>query len=193
MLSSLTPLKTAAAAAMGTGLLLTGGVAAAATGSLPGAAQDTARDMLAKVGVSVPGADEQAGGHTDQRGTSDSASGGQGGADHAQSGKGAQISDLAKGDATGVDKGALVSGTASDGHSQAGRHGSATAPDKPAQGGGDNARVDTPNKGGTDRPDSTSSNESGGTTTLPDAAHSGADTADGASGGQAKAGVKNAP
>src|SRR6185503_8713546 len=49
------PLKAAAVAATATGALLTGGVAVAATGALPGAAQDTARTMLGTVGVTVPG------------------------------------------------------------------------------------------------------------------------------------------
>ena len=43
-------LKAAAIAATATGALLTGGIAAASTGALPGAAQDTARNALAKVG-----------------------------------------------------------------------------------------------------------------------------------------------
>lgn len=68
--SPITPAKTALAAALGAGVLLTGGVAAAATGSLPGAAQDKASEMLTKVGVTVPGADENAAGNPDQRGKS---------------------------------------------------------------------------------------------------------------------------
>lgn len=50
-------LATAVLAAVGAGILITGGVAAAAGGKLPGAAQDTARDVLDVVGFEVPGAD----------------------------------------------------------------------------------------------------------------------------------------
>jgi hypothetical protein len=49
---------------------LGGGVAAAATGSLPGAAQSTARSMLGVVGVHVPGPNKHAGTHPDERGAS---------------------------------------------------------------------------------------------------------------------------
>src|SRR3954467_2508079 len=46
---------------------LSGGVAAAATGSLPGAAQSTAKSMLGALGVHVPGPNQHAGTHPDQR------------------------------------------------------------------------------------------------------------------------------
>ena len=49
---------------------LSGGVAAAATGSLPGAAQSTAKSMLGALGVHVPGPNQHAGTHPDQRGKS---------------------------------------------------------------------------------------------------------------------------
>lgn len=74
--------KTTAAATV---VLLGAGTAAAATGSLPGAAQGTASDMLSKVGISVPGnnndhanARGQSGDHpsSGDSGTSDSATGG---------------------------------------------------------------------------------------------------------------------
>lgn len=52
------------------------GVAAAATGSLPGAAQSTAKSMLGVLGVHVPGPSTAAGTHPDGRGQS--------GADHGQ-------------------------------------------------------------------------------------------------------------
>ena len=42
--------------------------AAAATGSLPGAAQDTAARVLAKIGIAVPGSDPPSGDHPDDRG-----------------------------------------------------------------------------------------------------------------------------
>jgi len=63
-------LKAAAVAATATGALLTGGVAVAATGALPGAAQDTARTMLGTVGVTVPGPADAAGTHPATRGKS---------------------------------------------------------------------------------------------------------------------------
>ena len=43
---------------------------AAAAGALPGAAQDTAAEALAKVGMSVPGANEHSGDHPNTRGSS---------------------------------------------------------------------------------------------------------------------------
>jgi hypothetical protein len=56
--------KTAAATTV---VLLGAGTAAAATGSLPGAAQSTASDMLSKIGVSVPGNNND---HANSRGQS---------------------------------------------------------------------------------------------------------------------------
>jgi hypothetical protein len=53
------------------GVVLFGsGMAAAATGELPGAAQSTAKSMLGVLGVHVPGPNAHAGTHPDQRGTS---------------------------------------------------------------------------------------------------------------------------
>jgi len=49
---------------------LGGGVAAAASGSLPGAAQSTAKSMLGALGVHVPGPNQHAGTHPDERGKS---------------------------------------------------------------------------------------------------------------------------
>ncbi len=63
--------KTTAAATV---VLLGAGTAAAATGALPGAAQGTASDMLSKVGISVPGNNND---HANTRGQS---------ADHTSSG-----------------------------------------------------------------------------------------------------------
>jgi hypothetical protein len=63
-------LKAAAVAAAATGALLTGGIAAASTGTLPGAAQDTAQTALAKVGVTVPGPADAAAEHPASRGRS---------------------------------------------------------------------------------------------------------------------------
>ncbi len=134
---SLVPVKAALAAAVTGGVLLTGGVAAAATGTLPGAAQDTARTILSHVGVSVPGADGSSAGHADQRGTStDGTTQGTGdqqattdqhGQGAGSQGKGAMISQLAKAQyATGHDRGVAVSAAASGGKSHAGdAHGQA--------------------------------------------------------------------
>ena len=70
MPSSLIPVRVAVAAGLGTGLLVAGGVGAAAAGVLPGAAQDTARTWLDTVGVEVPGPDAHSAGHADERGRS---------------------------------------------------------------------------------------------------------------------------
>lgn len=125
------------------GMLTTAGAAAAATGALPGAAQQTARDMLARVGVTVPGPDSHANGHADTRGNSnatqtstDQTSTDQATTDQARpsaqpssAGKGAEISGLARTTtATGVDKGAEISTLASGGKSQAGQHGTPSDP-----------------------------------------------------------------
>ncbi len=115
---------------------LFGGLAAA--NALPGAAQGVASDMLARVGVTVPGPNEHAGTHPDDRGastnhapSSDSVTTSDA-SDHSSNGQGATISDLAHTTtATGVDKGALISGVASDGQSQAGQHGQATTAGTP--------------------------------------------------------------
>jgi hypothetical protein len=102
---------------------VTSGLAAA--GTLPGAAQDIAANVLAKVGVSVPGANGHSAGHAGVRGRSADARGHQ--TDHSPSdagkGKGKTISSIATTTpATGVDKGSEISDTASDGTSQAGDH-----------------------------------------------------------------------
>jgi len=49
--------------------MLASGVAAAATGSLPGAAQQTAKTVLGTLGVHVPGPNAHAGNHPNERGT----------------------------------------------------------------------------------------------------------------------------
>jgi hypothetical protein len=193
---SLPPLKTMAAAALGTGLLLSGGVAAAATGSLPGAAQDTASDMLAKVGVTVPGANEHSAGHADERGKSETArtpdevsdsQGTSGASEQSEqpdaSSHGREVSELATTtDATGVDKGAEISALASDGKSRAGQQ----TDHKPGTT-GDDAATDT--HAGQARPDN-----AGGTQPSVETRHSdGSDTADDASGGHSTAGSTNRP
>ena len=136
----------------------------ASAGSLPGAAQDIASAMLAKVGISVPGPNEHAGTHPSVRGSSSDAS--------SDAVTRSDIAELATTtDLTGIDKGAAISGAASDGKSQAGQHGSAS---------GGSAPVDTPNNGGTGTADTASGGKSSGTS-----------TADAASGGASSAGSGN--
>jgi hypothetical protein len=144
---------------------LVGTTGLALAGTLPGAAQDVASEMLAKVGVTVPGTNSNAGDHPNTRGSS---------SEHttvttASSGKGAEISDLATSDLSGVEKGAAVSTAASGGKSQAGQ-------EHPA------AAADTPEAGGT----SVAETASGG------ASSAGTSEADEASGGHSSAGSANA-
>jgi hypothetical protein len=166
-------------------LACTAGLASA--GSLPGAAQDIASSMLAKVGISVPGPDEHAGTHPSVRGSSSDAS--------SDAVTRSDIAELATTtDLTGVDKGAAISSAASDGKSQAGQHGSAS---------GGSAPVDTPNSGGTGTADTASGGKSSQGTSTADAASGGAssagsgnassgeETADSASGGHSSAGSDN--
>jgi hypothetical protein len=163
------PLKIAAAAAMGTGVLLAGGLAPVASGSLPGAAQETAREMLSKFGVTVPGPDEHSSGHTDERGKSaeaKQAAGSEGGAEESadNQGKGDEVSELARNtDATGADKGAEISEFASEGRSHAGENGDGGSAGPPESAGSSagHAQVDTPNSGGTDRPEQASGGDGG--------------------------------
>lgn len=156
-------LRTAAAAVLGTGVLLTGGVAAAQVGSLPAPAQDTARAVLAKVGITVPGADEHAQGHADPRGASTDAPRGSGGGSEADApaekpsahaSHGVEVSKLARTtDSEGADKGAEISGVASAGN-HADAHGRPEAPGQPAGSSAAerHAQVTTPNTGGSDHP-----------------------------------------
>jgi hypothetical protein len=137
----------------------------AMAGSLPGAAQDIASAMLAKVGVSVPGPNGHAGTHPNVRGKSDVSS------DPVTR---SDIADLATTtELTGVDKGAAISSAASDGKSQAGKHGPASETSELAG---------TPNAGGT----GTADTASGG------ASSHGTSTANAASGGHSSAGSANA-
>lgn len=133
-------IKAAALAATAAGALLTGGVAAAATGTLPGAAQDKAQTVLGAVGVTVPGPNAAAGDHPATRGRSAQAPG------HtrptatataeaaaplattpapvttASPNHGQIVSDFAHTTTlTGRDKGAAISALASGGKSRAGR------------------------------------------------------------------------
>jgi hypothetical protein len=106
----------------------------ALAGTLPGAAQDVASEMLAKVGVDVPGPNDNAGTHPSVRGqsnVSNDASEDANTPEEAGSGsseKGAEISSLATTtDLKGVDMGAAISTLASGGQSQAGQNGQAAA------------------------------------------------------------------
>jgi hypothetical protein len=164
----------------------------ASAGALPGAAQDIASDMLAKVGVSVPGPDDNAREHPSGRGTS---------ADTPSSaGQGSEISELATTtELTGVEKGATISTAASEGKSQAGQHGPGSGARSASE-----ASVTTPNGGGTGTADMASDGKSStGTSTANTAsgghsaagsgnASSGQETADTASGGHSTAGSGNA-
>jgi hypothetical protein len=111
-------------------LTCTAGLALA--GTLPGAAQDVASEMLAKVGVDVPGPNDNAGTHPSVRGQSDVSDDSTNHVNRPEdagspgSGKGAEISTLATTtDLEGVDKGAAISTLASGGQSQAGQNGQA--------------------------------------------------------------------
>ena len=110
--SSILPRIEVASALAAATLAGTTGVALA--GGLPGAAQNVASSMLAKVGLSVPAGDGHADTHATVRsGLSDQAQG--------PASTGADISDLATTtDLTGVAKGAAVSTLASGGKSHAG-------------------------------------------------------------------------
>lgn len=142
MRSSLVSFKAGLAAAVGAGVLLTGGAAAAATGSLPAGAQTTAQSVLGSLGINVPGPNSQnANDHagqqqgqsadhvptptTDETATSqgeDQTTDDQSSTDPTDSqGQGSEISKLATTTTlTGVDKGAAISTQASGGKSQAG-------------------------------------------------------------------------
>lgn len=206
MLSRLTPFKAAAVAAVGTGVLVTGGIATAATGALPGAAQNTAHEMLGHVGVTVPGANEHSVGHADTRGSSaDHVPTDRGGAERASgseaahSGKGSVVSGMATSvHATGGAKGAAISDYASGGQSRAGEEHPGDASGRPAASGasGDHAQVDTPNSGGADHPESAGGNagaeHGGGQAPVDTPNGGGTGTADTASNGHSSAGTGTA-
>jgi hypothetical protein len=180
------------AAFVAAALACTAGLASA--GSLPGAAQEIASAMLAKVGVTVPGPNENAGTHPNERGGSTPSERG-GGSNPSSDTVRSDIADLATStELTGVDKGAAISSAASDGRSQAGQHGPASQT---------SAAVQTPNPGGTGTADTASGGASSQGTTTANAAsgsHSnagstnagdGQDTAHEASGGHSSAGADN--
>jgi hypothetical protein len=165
MPSALTrPRMTAAAAAAA----LVCSASLAVAGALPGAAQDIASSMLEKVGISVPGPNENAGTHPNERGNSSTVA-------PSTAGEGAEISDLATTtDLTGLEKGAAISDLASGGKSQAAEH--ASSP-------GGAAVVETPNSGGAGTADMMSGGQSS----------NGTSTADTASNGHSSAGSGNRP
>jgi hypothetical protein len=115
-----------AAAVLAGGLVLSVSAAAAA-GVLPGPVQQTAKALLANVGLTVPGPKDHTtgpGASTPVPVTSAEPTAGAPGA--GSSGQGSDVSGLAHSTtATGVDKGAAVSSAASNGRSHAGRHGKA--------------------------------------------------------------------
>ena len=193
MFSPLVSTKAAVAAAIGTGVLLTGGVGAAAAGVLPGPAQETASTVLETVGISVPageGADhngrpEQAPGDGAGENGSEPTRGEEAGenaevppaADHGQ-----QVSDTAKNTtAEGADKGKQIAGVASDGRVQSGDHGAGEDRGEPP--------VSAPNSGGT----GTASDATDGQGQSAGAADHGTGTADESSDGASSAGSANRP
>ena len=95
---------------------------AAAAGVLPGAAQDTAAEALAKVGISVPGANEHSGDHPNTRGNSVDAGTTTNEANPASADTNADeiVAIATDSSIVGLDKGQAVSSLASDGHSRAG-------------------------------------------------------------------------
>lgn len=210
------PLRVAAAAVVGAGVLLTGGLTAAQAGMLPGAAQAIAQEMLENLQISVPGPDEHSDGHPQQRGSSADAPGttdsdGRGSAAGRRQpavGKGSEVSGMAAdGSDTGIDKGAEISKVASDGKSQAGEKGKAQAQDRPSGSAADGqAPVTTPNTSSTDRPGGTGGAQdtapvtrpsSGGTgtgsTASGGAADQGTGTADTATGARSAGGAADSP
>jgi hypothetical protein len=164
-------------------LACTAGLASA--GSLPGAAQDIASSMLAKVGISVPGPNEHAGTHPSVRGSSSDAS--------SDAVTRSDIAELATTtDLTGVDKGAAIASAASDGKSQAGQHGSAPVPfDTPNSSGG-TGTANTASGGKSSQGTSTADAASGGASSAGSGnASGGEETADSTSGGHSSAGSDN--
>jgi hypothetical protein len=191
-MSRLNPVRAAVATALGTGVFLAAGAGAAAAGVLPAAAQDTAHEMLASLGIDVPAAERPADRSeradevepVDESGTAETES----------EGRGEEISEIAKDPAlVGQDKGVAVSEAASEGKSRAGEHGApedgtvAGAPENPsadrgsADQGADAPVVETPNAGGTGTAD----------TATDGSSMVGTDEADEASGGRSGAGSAN--
>jgi hypothetical protein len=126
---SRTTAKIAAASALSALSLVGGGYAVAATGSLPGTAQQTAKDALAQVGVTVPGPADQAAEVTAARGGQPAPTATASAAPTTEaSAHGQAVSELATTtELEGVDKGAAISALASDGRSKAGARPTPTA------------------------------------------------------------------
>ena len=192
------------AAAVAAALATSAGLASA--GSLPGAAQDVASDMLAKLGISVPGPNDNAGTHPDGRGSSASAP-----STPSADNKGSEISELARTtEATGVEKGAVVSTAASGGKSRAGQNGSAAAnaPATAGKGGEISELATSTESAGVEKGAAVStaasegvsqagqqgsaSGAGGGGAPATSPAGGGNSTADAASGGRSSAGAGNA-
>ena len=210
-----TPFKTLGVAAAGAGLLVTGGgLAAAAAGELPGAAQQKAHDLLAEIDVQVPTADERSEARAVTRGGSEVAPPASGGTDAPSTlpdtaGFGQMISELARSTEGGREKGQTISTAASSkSEDRAGEHGSEQAPEQPAAGStsasgpgaasegaggqsGSRARVETPNDGGTTTADGASAGAGG--TDGSSASVGGTATAGEMSDGRSTHGSDNAP
>ena len=124
----------AAALALAGGLVLTGGAAAAATGTLPDPVQRTTKGALAEVGVHVPGPNAHANEHAfKHRKNVATPKGGKPSATGATADAGNAVSDLARSTtATGADKGAVISGLASGGKSHAAQRSPAPVTPSPA-------------------------------------------------------------
>ncbi len=187
-----------AVAAAAAGLALSGGVAAAATGSLPGAAQSVASKAMAGLGIHVPGRHSHAGIHSNTGGRSGT------GAVNAPAARdqrihGSSISRLARSTtATGVDRGAVICTAASDGRCHAGQHGADARADAGASSAssdhGGTGRADT-SSGDAGKPGTGSANPAGGGASSAgssNAASHGAVTTNNASGGASGAGVAKA-
>lgn len=170
MRSPLTPRRTAAAAALSVGLLVTGGFGAAAAGALPDAAQAKAQEWLAALEIDVPGPDEASAGHADERGESDAVDGedvaatssehGQAVAGFATSGelRGAELAEFASSKGQEAREGAGENGGA--GQAPAERPGGSSVETPPTQGEPaekppvDSPPVETPDSGDTGSGDS---------------------------------------
>ena len=189
MFSPLVSAKTAVAAAIGAGVLLTGGVGAAAAGILPGPAQQTASTVLETVGISVP-----AGQGTDNNNRPEQTPGDAAdqttnprGSDQAEvppaADHGNQVSDAAKNTtAEGADKGQDIAGVASDGRVKSGTGDSAG--DHHAE-----PPASAPNTGGT----GSASDATNGHDQSAGAADHGTATADESSNGASTSGSDNNP
>jgi hypothetical protein len=197
-LSPLVSARAAVASAIGTGVLLTGGVGAAAAGVLPGAAQQTVSSWLETVGISVP-AGERANDNGDLRGRSEQAPGE--GADENAGPRGSeqtlvdkpkpppaadhgkQVSGTAKNStADGEDKGKEIAGVASDGRVNSGDRGSAGEHDAEPP-------APPPNSGGT----GTASDATDGQDQSAGASDQGTTTADESSDSASSDGSDNRP